>query len=273
LNDLAAELISAARYNENGPKGPGLYADAKVFEGYQPAVDSMAGSIGLSIRASGKAQQGKMEGREGAIITQLVPDEMNTVDFVTYPGAGGAVITMFEAARVVRTDKKTADGTVPAVGATAGVAISESSTEVIMDEKEAKELKETVATLQAGQARALEALALRDAKDLVIEALNKLPLLPAATRVRLLEALPRLATVKDGKLDDATFITSMETAIKAEVKYLTEAAGLGSIKNLGESATVDDEQDAVSVEETLEEAFSDMGMKASTAKIAAAGRK
>lgn len=271
LNDLAAELMSAARYNENGPKGPGLYADAKVFDGYRASVDSLGGSIGLSIRASGKAQDGEAEGRKGPIITALVPDGMNTVDFVTYPGAGGEVITMFEAARVVRTDKKTAGGVVPVVGATDRVAISESSTEVDMSAEEMKALQETVATLQAGNARALEALALRDAKDLVVEALNKLTQLPAATRARLLEALPRLATVKEGKLDTSVFNTAMTEAIKAEVKYLTEAAGLGSIKNLGESASIDDEAPE-KVAESLEAAFSELGLKESTAKLAAKGR-
>lgn len=270
LNALAAELTSPARYDSNGPKGPGLYADAKVFGPYQKAVEDLAGSIGLSIRASGTIQQGKAAGREGRLISSLVPDVMNTVDFVTFPGAGGAVVTMFEAART-RADKKTDAGVVPASGAANDAAISESKLEVTMDEKEERELRETVAALQTSNARALERLALRDAKDLVLIALESVPALPGVTRTRLLESLPRLATLKDEKLDEAAFKTAMDKAIRDEVAYVTKAAGLGNITGLGESASADDETPE-KVAETLETAFAEMGLKESTAKLAAKGR-
>lgn len=270
LNALAAELTSPARYDANGPKGPGLYADAKVFGPYQKAVEDLAGSIGLSIRASGTIQQGKADGREGRLISSLVPDVMNTVDFVTFPGAGGAIVTMFEAARA-SADKKTDAGVVPASEAANGAAISESKLEVKMDEKAEKELRETVAALQANNARMIEALALRDAKDQVLVTLESLTTLPRATRTRLLESLPKLATVKDGRLDEAAFKTAMDAQIKAEVAYLTEAAGLGAIRGLGESVSAEDEEPE-KVEETLEAAFSEMGLKESTAKLAAKGR-
>ncbi|MGE9262067.1 hypothetical protein ACQKHI_27980, partial [Escherichia coli] len=60
--------MSDARYQANGLAGEGLYADAKVFERFKPAVDDLASHIGVSIRAFGKAVQGEMEGREGVII-------------------------------------------------------------------------------------------------------------------------------------------------------------------------------------------------------------
>ena len=144
-----------------------------------------------------------------------------------------------------------------------------------MSAEEIKELNEKIATLQTGNARALEALALRDAKDLVVEALNKLQQLPAATRTRLLEALPRLATVKEGgKLDEVAFKATMTQTIKAEVAYLAEAAGLGGIKGMGESGADDvEEPDDAAMEESLADLFSEMGLKESTAKQAAKGRK
>lgn len=104
LNDLAGVLLSDARWESNGPKGPGLYADAKVFENYRGAVDDMAEHIGVSIRAMGKAQQGTVEGRRGPLITELTAGR--STDFVTAPGAGGEIITLFEAARTVRADRR-----------------------------------------------------------------------------------------------------------------------------------------------------------------------
>lgn len=96
LRNLAAVLVSDARWAQ-GPEGPGLYADAKIFEGYQKAVAEMAPHIGVSIRAAGRATVGEAEGRKGRIITELTAAQ--SVDFVTEPGAGGKVLQLFEAAR------------------------------------------------------------------------------------------------------------------------------------------------------------------------------
>jgi hypothetical protein len=97
LRDLAGELVSDARWDANGPKGPGLYAQAKVFEGYKGAVEELAPHIGVSIRAVGRARAGEADGRQGAIIEQLV--QARSIDYVTEPGAGGKVLQLFEAAR------------------------------------------------------------------------------------------------------------------------------------------------------------------------------
>lgn len=97
LRDLAAVLVSDARWEEAGQAGPGLYADAKVFGDYARAVEELAPHIGVSIRASGRAMSGEAEGRQGSIINAITA--ARSVDFVTEPGAGGRVVEMFEAAR------------------------------------------------------------------------------------------------------------------------------------------------------------------------------
>ena len=263
LNHLAAELVSDARYQANGPAGAGLYADAKVFEKYKPAVDDLAPHIGLSIRAFGKAMQGEMEGREGPILQELTRGK--SIDFVTVPGAGGQIVSLFEAARGA--DKKPTTVSVEKP-------VKEKSN---MDEKEFQVLKESVATLQTNlgavqdeNARLKEGLAVRDAKDLVRNALAGYEL-PEPTKARLLESLPKLVTLKDGALDMETFNSKIKEAIKHEVAYLTQVGGLGKIKSLGESA--DDEPEGEGeVGATLEEAFADLGLSEKGAKIAAAGR-
>lgn len=262
LNHLAAELVSDARYQANGVAGAGLYADAKVFEKYKPAVDDLAPHIGLSIRAFGKAMQGEMEGREGPILQELTRGK--SIDFVTVPGAGGGIVSLFEAARGA--DKKTTTKSVDKH-------VKENST---MDEKEFKALQESVATLGTNlgevkdeNARLKESLAVRDAKDLVSKALAGYEL-PEATKARLLESLPKLVTLKDGVLDVETFNGKVSEAIKAEVKYLTQVGGLGKIKSLGESAD-DEEPGEDETAGMLEKAFADLGLSEAGAKIAAAG--
>lgn len=265
LNNLAAELISDARYQANGVAGSGLYADAKVFENYKSAVDDLAKHIGVSIRAYGKAVHGEKEGREGAIIQELTKGK--SIDFVTAPGAGGQILSLFEAARIVHADKKKTTSE--------SVALNE---EVRMDEKEFKALQESVTTLQTNlsavtddNARLKETLALRDAKDTVREALHGLDL-PDVTKARLLESLPKSAPMKDGVLDVEAFKTLISETVKNEVSYLTKAAGLGKIRGLGEAETPD-EEDEGEVDEALAEAFSDLGLSEAGAKIAAIGRR
>jgi hypothetical protein len=274
LNDLAAVLSSHPRWDPNGPKGPGLYADAKVFENYEGAVDSMAEHIGVSIRAMGKAQKGTVEGRSGPIITELTAGR--SVDFVTAPGAGGEILALFEAARQVRTEQDPDAGTVPAPAATSGVATTESDTE---DPMKLEELQEAVTTLQkqngdltATNARLVERMAMRDARELVQEALSGLQL-PQATRTRLVRTLPAQAVIQEGVLDREAFGKIIKEAIQAEVQYLTDTLGLGSIKGLGEAANDKEDAEPENVEEALAESFAAMGLSESAARIAAQGRR
>lgn len=97
LRDLASVLTEDARYEKNGPAGPGLYARAKVFEQFRQPVDDLAKHIGVSIRATGRAQEGTADGRKGPIIQELT--RAISADYVTQAGAGGQVLQLFEAAR------------------------------------------------------------------------------------------------------------------------------------------------------------------------------
>lgn len=237
LRDLAGELIEDASWNADGPEGPGLYAKAKVFSHFRDTVEELAPHIGVSIRAMGKASSGTVEGREGTVIDALTHGM--SVDFVTEPGAGGKVLSLFEAA-----------GRNPKEG------------ELTMEE--AKELKEA-------QDAALEArteLAKRDAADILRDAMSEAKLPEAATK-KLTEALPAKITLgEDGKLDTEAFTVIVTEAIAAEVAYLTEVTGAGSIQNLGGTK----EDDATKVEGDLVSAFEDIGLGESAAKIAAQGR-
>lgn len=265
LRDLAAELVGDARWQAQGPAGAGLYAEAKVFEPYQKAVDELGPHIGVSIRALGKAVPGQAEGRTGKVIQEI--NQVASVDFVTQPGAGGQVLQIFEARR-------------PS-GAMAGSAGDfdqvQHHKEVDMDE-EFKKLKEANAQLevrvgeQATQiARMTEAMALREASDLVAGMLAKYPGLPSMTRTRLQAQLASNPPMKDGRPDVAALGEAVQAAVKDEMAYLAEAAGLGQVRGMGSGGSAAPMK-AEDVEAELSRVFEGIGLSEAAAKQAAKGR-
>jgi len=294
LKDLASELVSDARWMERGQKGPGLYADAKVFESFQGAVNDLAPHIGVSIHARGKGVYGEADGRQGVIVQEIMESPFNRVDYVTMPGAGGEIISLFEAARTPipspspkvgegdktgegKTADKTKAGTVPATEATHSVANHLSNLE---EDMELKDLQERLATLEnnnqtlvANNARLNEALILRDAKDVVKEALAAVTALPDITKARLAESLAKNPPVKDGALDKVAFTAAISEAVKNEVKYLESVLGTGQIRGLGESVNDGEEQTPETLQTSLEESFTAIGLSEAGSKIAARGRK
>ena len=100
LSRLASVFVSDPVWLDNGAKGPGMYADAKVFPGYAESIDAISDYIGMSIRASGRHTSGEAEGRQGRIIQEITPDPRvgARVDYVTAAGAGGAIVSIFESA-------------------------------------------------------------------------------------------------------------------------------------------------------------------------------
>lgn len=285
LNALAAELVSDARWMDRGPKGAGLYADAKVFESFQGAVNDLAPHIGVSIHARGKAMHGEAEGKTGTIIQEIFESPFNRVDYVTMPGAGGEIITLFEAARKDRADKTNAEAVSAEEKATDStstmLSASVASQSPMEEDMELKELQEAVATLQTNNgtlttqnARLSEQLAIRDAADMVKEALDKVFSLPNITKSRLIEQLAKNPPMKDGLLDKAAFAATIAEAVKTETKYLESVLGKGQIRGMGPGADDDEAEDGGEneVEESLQESFSQLGLSESASKIAAKGR-
>ncbi len=211
VKDLAGTLATDAVWNADGPAGPGLYAEANVFEPYRNVVSELAPHIGVSIRASGKAVRGEAEGRKGNIIEAITAGR--SIDYVTVPGAGGQILQLFEAARGRQITQEVKD----------------------VNEEEARALTEANATLETDNARLREALLLREARDVVIEALAGIDM-PVPTRARLTETLAKAPAIKDGVLDIEAFQTTIAEAAKAELLYLAEATGKGQIRGMGASS-------------------------------------
>ncbi len=258
LRDLAAVLVSDARWEDAGRSGPGLYADAKVFGDYAKAVEEMAPHIGVSIRASGRAMPGEAEGRQGSIINAITA--ARSVDFVTEPGAGGRVVEMFEAAR-------------PLSGNNALLSVGESIPKsgggnVDELEKAKADLAEAlaeVAALKAEAGRLAEALLVQSAQAVVREALAQADL-PGVTMARLLRLVPGNPPVTaEGKLDEAGLRQRVDEAVAAESAYLQEAAGWGQgrIEGMGGASTGSASGagvDMAVVEKRLNGAFAALGV-------------
>ena len=241
LKDLAAVLASDAQWMENGKAGPGLYATAKVFGDHAGTISERAKSIGVSIRALGQARAGEAEGRKGPIIEAITAGK--SVDFVTLPGAGGAVLT--ESRTVIQPPDQEV--------------VSEAKN--TMTEQEQKDLSEA----KAEAARLREALLLREAADFVNTSLA-IAKLPDVTKARLAETLSAKPITKDGVFDKDAFKKAIDEAVKAEIEYLAKVTGSGKIKGLG-----NDETPALN-EASLVDSFKALGLSESTAKLAAQGR-
>ena len=74
-----------------------LMAETRVFAPWQEAVTDWAksGAIGMSIRAYAEGENGSAEGKDGWIVNALT--EGRSVDYVTKPAAGGAIVAVLEA--------------------------------------------------------------------------------------------------------------------------------------------------------------------------------
>lgn len=257
LNDLAGVLASDARWLDEGPAGPGLYADATVFGPYQGPVNELAPHIGVSIRALGTHAPGEAEGRKGPIVKSLVAAK--SVDYVTVAGADGQVLQLFEAARGGR----------PAATPKEEEGMPDLTRELEEARGKITALEQQITAAATERARDRERLLVQEARAIVTETLAAIQM-PAPTRARLAESLLLAPVLTDGELDRAGFVEAIKATAAREIAYLTEATGGGAIRGMGAAeatALTAEQEDAA-----LTEALGRFGLSADAAKIAAVGR-
>ncbi|MHB1131662.1 MAG: hypothetical protein ACYC4L_04670 [Chloroflexota bacterium] len=249
VNTLGAVLTSDARWEEKGLAGPGLYADAKPLGGFKERLAELAPHIGVSIRALGKAKTGEAEGKRGPIIEAITAAK--SIDFVTTPGAGGQVLSLFEAARGGQTISREEVHTV-----------DENEAQALREAKSVAEAENT--TLKAENARLKEGALLREARDFVVQTLAVVDM-PELTRARLTESLATRPMLKEGALDREAFKAAIDEAAKSELEYLAKATGSGKVFGMGPSTPAGDGA-------SLKESYKLLGLSDEQAAIAAAGR-
>lgn len=247
LKELAAVLVEDAHYEDKHPNGPGLYSRARALQGYKEAITELAPYMGASIRAFGTGKSGTVAGKTGKVIESIT--DAASVDFVTVPGAGGQVVSLFEAAR-------------------GGVVVKNEENEVDLREAENK-LREA----RDENARLREAIVIRDARDYARDSLSGAEI-PDMAKTRLAESLSMNPPVgDDGVLDKAKFQAAIKEAIASEVKYLSEVLGAGRVRGFGSSNG--DGGHAMSDKDfqtSLSAEFQRLGLTESNANIAARGR-
>lgn len=296
LNNLAAVLTEDAQWDADGLRGPGLYAKSSVNEQYRGPLDEMADHIGVSINAQGAAKKGTAEGRDGLIVQSIT--ERKSVDFVTEPGAGGEIISMFESARQSgKLPKKKRKSSASAgddknLKESANMDLEKRVADL---EASLREHAESKTALTEGNTRLAETVeALQDAlkaeksrgdkyaeQMLIAEAGKQAQValaeakLPNLTRQRLArELVANIPTTEEGALDGEKFAEAIKGAVDEAVQEISQAMGsTGRIIGMGESNN-ERPTDEVLKEagDVLEQAFADLGMSESAAKVAAGGR-
>lgn len=223
VRTIGAVTTSKPVWQAAGPAGPGMYAEAKARTAYRADIEELAPHIGVSIVASGHRKTGVAEGRKGPVIESI--DTGGSIDFVTQAGAGGQVISLFEAARGRAISEPIEEGD----------DVSEQELKEARDALEAERTKTATAEAELGRLR--EGAILREARDIAAEALGKVEGLPEITRARLLEQVSRdpSAHIKEGALDRPAFEASIAETVKAEAKYLADLTGSGRVIGMGAS--------------------------------------
>ena len=258
LDDLAGEMLTPARWGD-GPVGPGLYADVKVFEKYAPAVDELAPYIGMSIRAAGEASPGEAEGKRGAIINRITGAA--SVDFVTSPGAGGKVVTLFESIRESKErfiemgqieDLKAENELLKAKLAELTAQMGEMEAEAKKSKAEAKKAEEAARVVEAQR---------------ILESTLAKYEMTGTTRIRLTETLKPGAELGDDWSAES-YERRCQEAAKAELAYLAEVTQAAGVRGMGISTPP-----AVDYEKQLTEAMDGILGNKQAAEIAAKGRR
>jgi hypothetical protein len=205
LNNLAAIMTSDARWEANGPKGPGLYAEAKVMADYAQRVEERAPSIGLSIRAGGRSDGTTIDGKP--VLKSLTYAE--SVDYVTKAGRGG--LALAEAAR------------------NAGI-LSDERGDVDMTEAEVQKLVESAikSATQPLRERALRG----DATVIGYRILNGVDL-PEVSKRRVIEACLKAIPGTDNALDEQKFGELVIAEARSEAAYLNQISGGRTVVGMG----------------------------------------
>lgn len=271
LTRLAAVTLEDARYIPDHRAGAGLYARAQVFESYRDDLNEIADYIGTSIRADGQFKIGDYNGARVPIITAIKPSNgvNNRVDFVTAPGAGGRVLSLFESARQRQPQMTQGDQ-----------AMTDEQIKKLIQEGIAAGIREAVAPLTTEVARLREASALREARAFADTTLAgpKYSTLPKTTRDRIAGVVSlNVPLTEAGAIDAAKLVEMIETAAKEEATYLSTATGRAFAIGLGESRAPGDpagdegEGDGDDTAE-MSEMFARWGLTENAAKVAATGR-
>ena len=250
VKDIAAKLTSAPRFESQGPKGAGLYAEAEVSEEHKIHLKQFADVTGVSIRA-----MGEMDGDGN--VTKLLPNAMNSVDFVTVPGAGGRIVELIESARAA------AKPNLPEVPT---MDVNEATIKRLIDEARAGEA-EALRESRAETARLRETVIRGEARQEAGRILESVADMHAKAKALVIRNVSQHPPVKDGGLDYDKFAEAVDAETKIVAAMVAEAAGTKPITGAGAGEL--GEGDDAKLRESLAAEYVKGGMSETAAKRAA----
>lgn len=225
MDNLAGVTETAAKWDPSGPDGPGAYVTSKVFDGYKPALKEIFPHTGVSIKGGGLAREGEREGKKGSIFERLLPNKVsNSIDFVTKPGAGGHIVSIFESAGRRPERKELVES---------------------MDEKDRQFMKELFesATAENKKTQAMvNNLQTQVHRQTAVDHVRKMleaSKLPAVSQAKVLSEAVRQVPCVEGAVNLAALTVQAQECIRQELQYL-EALGVAKVTGNGPSASAAD---------------------------------
>lgn len=232
VTKIVGKTLTDAFYEDGA-----LYADVYFSEKFASHIDEFKDTLGMSIYASGGFEVKEVENQPVKVLTEFFDDPFNSIDVVTVPGAGGAIME-----RLTESYKRAVSVEEPTVALTEG----KEEKGNIVEEKvlEAIEgLQALVESLLAAKVEEVKAEA--DAEAVAVEAEARIEAYDAAVAaIEAAELLPsQAASLREAakRGEDVTEAIEAAKAVALEAKETFGAkAETVETGRIGESATVED---------------------------------
>lgn len=269
--------ITNVRYDA-GSTPPGLVGEAAVIDPPFKAKleelnkQGLLSQMGISIRAAGIASPGRIDGHDTKVVEGLTM--ARSVDFVTYPGAGGqveAIESETEVSLETITLSQLREAR-PDLVALLEFNEKEGQSMTPQEQIEFDALKSKVTALESAVSTE------KAAKEVAVTENTNLKA-TAAKAAKIAEAQPLIAgLIKEANLPQpaadrlakqfvtAESVTGVKEAIAAEVEYLKQVKAPAQVKNLGGTG---DQGTGEVKEADIVAAFQGLGMTEAEAKVAA----
>lgn len=232
VTKIVGKTLTDAVYEDGS-----LYADVYFSENFANHISEFNDVLGMSIYASGKSEVKTLDDYTGPVLTEFYEDPFNSIDVVTVPGAGGAILE-----RLTESYKRAVTVEEPTVALTEG----EIEKGKIVDEKVLEAIAGLTALVESFiESKTEEVKAVADAEAVAVEAEQRIEAYDAAVAaIEAAELLPsQAASLREAakRGEDVTVAIESAKAIALEAKEtFAVAAEATETGRISEAASVED---------------------------------
>lgn len=274
VNQWVANLTRTWVESDGVIKGEAVVIDPTFKQKLENLAEAkLLGEMGISIRAIGEAYEGKIDGTTTIVVESFLA--ARSVDFVTYPGAGGRV-------EAIESDTSLDANDVDLVNLEE-LRKRRPDLVLLIESKTIRELSIMKTTEQLTAELAEATKNLKEANDkLALSETTTKKTVAAAELTKLLSEskLPQVSKDRLTKVfKEATEVAGMKEAIEEEAKYIASLnpGAKKTVLNMGESHNATEVlAESVKSEATIKELtenFQKMGLSPEEAAIAAKGKR